>query len=109
MTKKIIYSLFFILVFTACGTSGLMNKTKQLQLGMSRQEATALLGNNYRVVAARQTPEGGLEVLRYGPDILDTSIYMLNFIDGRLVEWYEEVPPPIQELPHRHERGTKSN
>ncbi len=109
MTKKIIYSLLLILAFTACGTSGLINKAKKLQLGMTRQEATALLGNDYRVVAARQTPEGDLEVLRYGPGLMDTSIYMLNFIDGRLVEWYEEVPPPIQELPHRHERGTKSN
>ena len=83
------------LSFSSCGTMNLGTKLKSVEIGMTKQEVRNILGNGYDVVAARDTPDGALEVWRYYNATIDGSIpYIVNFLDGKLVEWYKEVPHP---------------
>ena len=76
---------------SSCGTMGLGTKLKKIEIGMNKEEVTNILGTNYDVVAARETPDGALEVLRYVNFTVDGYIpYIVNFLNGRLVEWYRE-------------------
>lgn len=91
MIRNLCCTILLILAFTSCGSSSLMQKSKAIELGMSRKEVTDIMGNGYKILAARVTPEGNLETIRYNP-ILEYS-YVFSFLDNRLVEWFQEIPP----------------
>lgn len=84
-------------LFYSCGTTMNMgSKLKKIEIGMTKQEVINILGNTYDVVAARDTPDGTLEILRYTGMTIDGYYpYLVNFLDGKLVEWFMEsaVPP----------------
>ncbi len=83
--------LFCALSFSSCGTMNLGTKLKSVEIGMTKNEVTSILGNSYDVVAARDTPDGALEVWRYHNVTMEGAIpYIVNFLDGRLVEWFRE-------------------
>jgi len=87
--------LFCVLSFSSCGTMHLGSKLKNVEIGMTKKEVINILGNNYDIVAARDTPDGPFEVLRYYNATIDGGIpYIVNFLDGRLVEWYRETSLP---------------
>ena len=88
---KRIFLLFIFAVlflsFTACGAPTLVNSAKKLEIGMTKKEVIDIMGNDYTTLAARQTPEGALETIKFGFNY----IYIVSFMDGKLVEWvYEE-------------------
>ncbi|MBB4036970.1 hypothetical protein GGR21_002884 [Dysgonomonas hofstadii] len=86
-----------VLSFSSCGTMNLGSKLKNVEIGMTKKEVTNILGNSYDVVAARDTPDGPLEVLRYtGVTIDGDKYYIVNFLNGKLVEWFLETG----RLPH---------
>lgn len=89
--KKVIFTLVFTLMLISCGTTSLVSKAKKLELGMTKKEVVSAMGDNYRVISASQTPEGNVEVLRYTATI-DTTEYVIYLLDGRLIEWHEEIP-----------------
>jgi hypothetical protein len=79
------------ILFSSCGVTGSMNmgrKIKNVEIGMTKKEVIDILGNTYEVMAARDTPDGTLEVLRYSGFWGHT--YIVNFVDGKLVEWFVE-------------------
>jgi len=80
------------ILFSSCGsTMNMGSKMKRVEIGMTKKEVINILGNTYDVVAARDTPDGPLEVVRYtGMTIDGYYTYIINFIDGRLVEWFVE-------------------
>lgn len=91
--KKIKFLVALIILtccisLSSCGTMNLGSKLKNVEIGMTKKEVTSILGNNYSVVTARQTPEGALEVLRYVSPF--EGIYIVTILDGKLVEWYHQ-------------------
>lgn len=71
------------------------NMTK-VQLSMTKDEVVKIMGRTYEVVGSRQTNEGSEETIGY----LDAynDIYMLTFLNGRLVEYHKEwLPKPRTE------------
>lgn len=91
MIRNLCCTILLILAFTSCGSSTLMQKSKAIELGMSRKEVTDIMGNGYRMLAARTTSDGNLETIRYEP-VLEYP-YVFTFLDNRLVEWFQETPP----------------
>lgn len=80
-----------ILSFSSCGTMNLGSKLKKVEIGMSKKEVINILGTGYDQVAARDTPDGTLEILRYYNATIDGTIpYTVSFLNGTLVEWYRE-------------------
>ena len=94
--KKIKYILSVIIVvsclsFASCGTMGLGSKLKKVEIGMTKSEVTNILGNNYDVMAARDTPDGTIETFRYESVTIDGPVpYIVSFLNGRLIEWFRE-------------------
>jgi len=75
--------------FSSCGTMSLGSKLKKVEIGMTKEQVIKYLGNSYDVVAARDTPDGALEILRYENITIDGPIpYTVTFLNGMLVEWY---------------------
>ena len=93
MIRKTVYSLLLIGLLSSCastfGIAGLGNKMKKLEIGMTKQETLSILGNAYDVVAASQTPEGSLEILRF---IGMGNFFTVYLLDNKLVEWHEGAP-----------------
>lgn len=92
--KKILVILFALSLFGACSSThvSLVNRIKQLELGMSKKEALAIMGDRYRVESAMEVPEGSLEILLFeNPWDSDYTLYFLN---GYLREYHRIVPPP---------------
>jgi hypothetical protein len=53
---------------------------------MTKPEATALLGDEYKTVGARETPDASkAEVIRYDDE--KSGDLLLYFRDGKLVQW----------------------
>lgn len=111
MKKKLFYTLIISLVLTACGATKLESNVKQIELGQTKQQVVNILGNKHEIVGATATPDGSLETWIFtDPNFLsqvqikDTKRYILNFLDGRLVEWHSEVKsvPPAKRS-HDHD------
>lgn len=102
MKKRIIqlFTLICLVILTSCGATKFETGLKQLQLGMSKQEVVATLGNKYKILGAGTTPEGNLETWRYiEPNLVHGESHeqiIVNFLNGRLDEWHREfLPPPL--------------
>lgn len=85
------------LLLTACGSMiqsmQMDSKIKEIELGMTRKEVIARLGNDYEAVGAGVTPHGTFEKISYYTySMTDGSegYYILTFREGRLVEWYKD-------------------
>ena len=98
---KHLLPLFFsaLLLFSCAsviGTVGLENKVKKLKIDMTQDQAFKVVGKNYQVMMASKTQDGNLEVLRYiSPNRIS---YLLYFINGKLIEFHEEIRNPEENL-----------
>ena len=73
-------SLFLV----GCGS--LDSRTQKLNLGMTKDQTTSLLGDEYKTVGARETADARkAEVIRY--DDAKYGELLLYFRDGKLVQW----------------------
>ncbi|MFN3997071.1 hypothetical protein [Algoriphagus sp.] len=69
------------------------NKMDKLELGMSKQQLTAVLGRGY-TIAEKRIEEGNLiEVLSYRNYPQEREIYLFVFANNSLQEWYREIVP----------------
>ena len=98
--KHLFALVFSTLLFFSCasviGTVGLENKIKKLKIDMTQEQAFKVVGKNYQVMMASKTQEGNLEVLRYiSPNRIS---YLLYFINGKLIEFHEEIRNPEENL-----------
>lgn len=99
--KRILYTSILILVLVSCGTMNLTSKMKQVEIGMTKQELVSKLGKSYNPKGAVKTPDGTLETISYYDNITGES-YVLNLLNGKLVEWYNEGQKPQPENGHHH-------
>ncbi|MDU1891428.1 MAG: hypothetical protein E6767_12135 [Dysgonomonas sp.] len=95
MIQKFCFILLLACTLTACGTANLGSKMRKIEIGMTKKEVTSILGDSYDVMRAIKTPEGTLDVWKYTPS-MSVNMYMLHFLDGKLVEWFLDVDPALQ-------------
>jgi hypothetical protein len=75
-----------LLALLATGCASLDKRTQRLALGMSKDQATSLLGSGYKLVGARETVDSRkAEVIRY--DDPKYGELLLYFRDNKLVQW----------------------
>lgn len=55
---------------------------------MTKEQVISIMGKGYDRVGASVTPEGDREVLGY--QNTDDGVYLLYFLDGKLVAWDKE-------------------
>jgi outer membrane protein assembly factor BamE (lipoprotein component of BamABCDE complex) len=61
-------------------------RTQELQLGMTKQQVTKILGKEFQTVGAQASSlNGQVEVIRYKDD--DDGELLIYFRDGKLVQW----------------------
>ena len=92
--KNIIFALLAVLLFNSCASilgPNTLESSRQLVLGMNKQEAIAIMGKDYFVEAASQIPEGKLEILHFRSYY--HSDYLLYFINDNLSEFHRYIPP----------------
>lgn len=89
--KNNIYVHLCVLMLSvvSCSTNKtLVDRTKKLELGMSKKKVISVMGNDYKIISATKTKDGDLEVLLYSApnEINPYTFYLLN---GELEKWYE--------------------
>lgn len=92
--KKILFIFFSVAMLTSCATIYGPNTQKNAQmliLGMTRNEAIAVMGNDFIIESAAEVREGTLEVLRF--QSYSYPHYFLYFLNGRLTEFHRDMTP----------------
>lgn len=73
-------------VLCLVGCSSVERRSQNLTLGMSRAEATHLLGSDYSTAAARTEPDGSsVSVIKY--ELKNKQPLYLYFRQDKLVQW----------------------
>lgn len=107
--RKILVILLSVFLLNSCASQGGLNrmeKLEKLELGMSKKEVLAIMGDKYIVDSVSETPEGKMEVLSFNATYHYPE-YLLYFLDGRLKEYHRVVPlPPV---PTQDVRVVKDN
>ena len=68
------------------GCASIEKRTQKLSLGMTREQATNVLGNDFRTVGARESSGSHkIEVIEYND--AEYGELLLYFRDGKLVQW----------------------
>lgn len=66
---------------------------EKLELGMSKQQLTAILGRTYTIAEKRMEEGNLIEVLSYRNYPNDRELYLFVFANNELQEWYREIVP----------------
>ena len=93
MKTRICILFIIVLITTACSsvvnmTSEKMNK---LELGMSKQQVTEILGRNYTIAEKKIENGVQVEVLSYRDFYKDDEFYMFTFKNNTLERWHREL------------------
>ena len=93
MKTRICILFIIVLITTACSsvvnmTSEKMNK---LELGMSKQQVTEILGRNYTIAEKKIENGVQVEVLSYRDFYKDDEFYMFIFKNNTLEKWHREL------------------
>ena len=87
--------ILFILVLITNGCSSLANMTSEkmnkLELGMSKQQVTEILGSNYTIAEKKIENGVQVEVLSYRDFYKDDEFYMFTFKNNTLEKWHREL------------------
>lgn len=71
-------------------TSSNMNK---LELGMSKEQVTEILGSDYTIAEKRLEDNNEIEVLSYRDFYKNDEFYLFVFKNKKLDKWYRELFP----------------
>jgi hypothetical protein len=71
-------------------TSTNMNK---LELGMSKEQVTSILGSDYTIAEKRIEDNNKIEVLSYRDFYRNDEFYMFVFKNDKLEKWYRVLQP----------------
>lgn len=93
MKTRICILFIIVLITTAC--SSLVNMTSEkmnkLELGMSKQQVTEILGSNYTIAEKKIENGVQVEVLSYRDFYKDDEFYMFIFKNNTLERWHREL------------------
>jgi len=65
----------------------------QLELGMSKDQVTQILGIGYTIAEKRVQDSNEIEVLSYRDFYKDDELYLFLFKNQKLEKWYRELLP----------------
>ena len=65
----------------------------QLELGMSKEEVTKILGNEYTIAEKRMEAGNQVEILSYRNFPETDEFYQFVFVNNSLDNWYRELMP----------------
>lgn len=51
--KRIIFILLTVLTMVSCGSSSLVNRSKRLELGMTKKKVVSVMGKEFKVTSAK--------------------------------------------------------
>ncbi|EPR66900.1 hypothetical protein ADICYQ_4161 [Cyclobacterium qasimii M12-11B] len=95
--KNWILSAFLMVFLHSCAslqvahmTSAEMNK---LELGMSKEQVTQILGTDYTIAEKRLEDDNEIEVLSYRDHFENDEFYLFVFKNQKLEKWYRELLP----------------
>lgn len=98
--KQILVAVFLGAILSACSPTLLSqmsgNKMDKLELGMTKQQLTAILGRAYTIAEKRKEEGNLIEVLSYRNYPYDREIYLFVFANNELKEWYREIVPTYE-------------
>ncbi|WP_162417754.1 hypothetical protein [Cyclobacterium roseum] len=98
--KPLTYLFVLTLAFSSCApgifSSLRSNDMEALELGMSREHVTGILGNAYTIAEKRMEDGILVEILSYRNFPNDDEFYLFVFKDNRLEEWYRELLPQYE-------------
>lgn len=96
--KKILGVLLLIFLLHSCKALMGVNYekvTKELSLGMTKQEVLQILGKDYYIESLSNTDEGKLEVLTFYKGHKNNQAFTLYFLNDKLKEFNKYVPPYV--------------
>jgi len=86
MKRSILALLASAALVALAGCASIEKRTQKLSLGMTKDQATSLLGKGYKTVGARESVgTRKVEVIRY--DDKEYGELLLYFRDGKLIQW----------------------
>ena len=92
---KIRICILFIIVLITTACSSVVNMTSEkmnkLELGMSKQQVTEILGSNYTIAEKKIENGVQVEVLSYRDFYKDDEFYMFIFKNNTLERWHREL------------------
>ena len=97
--KQSTFILFVItvLILSSCASfsAAIMTSTNmnKLELGMSKEQVTHILGSDYTIAEKRIEDNTKIEVLSYRNFYKDDEFYMFVFKNKKLEKWYRELLP----------------
>ncbi|MFO7824493.1 MAG: hypothetical protein R6V72_11195 [Cyclobacterium sp.] len=100
MRSQLFFAFGFILIISSCSphlfSSLRSNNMNQLELGMSKEQVTDVLGINYTIAEKRMENGIPVEVLSYRNFPNDDEFYLFVFKNNELEEWYRELLPGFE-------------
>lgn len=83
----------FVLMLSACvslsGTHMTSQEMNKLELGMSKENVTSILGAGYTIAEKRIEDNNKIEVLSYRDVYRSDEFYMFVFKNDKLEKWYQ--------------------
>lgn len=96
-TNFFIFSAFVVLILSSCANFQVAimssDKMNKLDLGMSKEQVTTILGNDYTIAEKRMELGKKVEVLSYRDYYKNDEFYLFVFKDNKLEKWYRELLP----------------
>lgn len=92
-----ILCLFAIIAISSCSSLSIAHMTSskmdKLELGMSKEQVTKILGNVYTIAEKRIEDGDQIEVLSYRDFYKEDEFYLFQFSNDKLKKWYRELLP----------------
>ena len=89
-----ILAAFIIVMLSSCASLSVAHMTStnmnKLELGMSKEQITQILGNDYTIAEKRIEDDKKIEVLSYREFQNNDEFYMFLFKNDKLEKWYRE-------------------
>lgn len=88
------FIIFFLHSFVSCQVVHMTSKKmNRLELGMSKEQVTQILGNEYTIAEKRLQDSNEIEVLSYRDSYYNDEFYLFLFKNQKLEKWYREILP----------------
>jgi len=95
--KFCILSAFAFLFLNSCVSTRFADMTSEkmnkLELGMSKEQVTQILGIGYTIAEKRIQDSNEIEVLSYRDRYRNDEFYLFLFKNQKLEKWYRELLP----------------
>lgn len=96
--KNYLFCLLAMLLLNSCISVANMTSSKmdKIELNMSREQVTSILGGKYTIAEKRMENGHQIEVLSYRDFYHTDEFYLFRFTDGKLEKWYRELLPKYE-------------